>query len=272
MVKLSDRLMAAASMVSEGMVLADVGTDHGYIPIYLVEQKKILKAIAMDINEGPLERAREHITLYGLDAYIQTRLSDGVAALKPGEADAVLIAGMGGGLVMHILKDGEEVCKEARELILQPQSELERVRAFLRDEGYEILTEDMVLDDDQFYPMMKAHYVGKNIDNHSGIDEPEQRKEASLGKLQIMLMAQMDLSTEQNVDVWKLCDLYGGLLLQNRHPVLKTYLEKEKKLFKQIEGNLKKQAKSEKIQARLAEVKETLKYNTAALRYMDKME
>ena len=67
----------------------------------------------MDINEGQLERAKEHIALYGLQAYIQTRLSDGVAALKPGEVEAVLIAGMGGGLVMHILKDGEKVCQSA---------------------------------------------------------------------------------------------------------------------------------------------------------------
>lgn len=261
--------MTAASLVSEGMILADVGTDHGYVPIYLIEQKKIPSAIAMDINEGPLERAREHITLYGLNAYIQTRLSDGVAALKPGEADAVLIAGMGGGLVMHILKDGEEVCRAAKELILQPQSELERVRAFLREEGYEILAEDMVLEDDKFYPMMKVHYVGKKHD--FGADKPEQKKAIS-ENLQIMQAEQMDLSTEQNVDVWKLSDLYGGLLLQNHHPVLKTYLEKEKTLFTQIRENLKKQPASEKIQVRLAEVEETLKYNAAALRYMDKAE
>lgn len=262
--------MTAASLVSEGMILADVGTDHGYVPIYLIEQKKIPSAIAMDINEGPLERAREHITLYGLNAYIQTRLSDGVAALKPGEADAVLIAGMGGGLVMHILKDGEEVCRAAKELILQPQSELERVRAFLREEGYEILAEDMVLEDDKFYPMMKVHYVGTKHDFSA--DKTGQKKAAASEKQQIMPTEKMDLSTGQNVDVWKLGDLYGGLLLQNHHPVLKTYLEKEKILFTQIRENLKKQPASEKIQARLEEVEETLKYNAAALQYMDKAE
>lgn len=134
MVKISNRLMTAAALVTQGYTLADVGTDHGYIPIYLLQQKKIPAAIAMDINEGPLERAKEHIALYGLQAYIQTRLSDGVAALKPGEVEAVLIAGMGGGLIMHILKDGEKVCQSAKELILQPQSEIERVREFLREE------------------------------------------------------------------------------------------------------------------------------------------
>ena len=102
MVKISDRLKTAASLIREGAVLADVGTDHGYVPIYLLEQKKIKSAIAMDINKGPLERAREHIHLYGMDAYIQTRLSDGVAALEKGEADSILVAGMGGGLVTLI--------------------------------------------------------------------------------------------------------------------------------------------------------------------------
>ena len=237
MVKISNRLMTAAALVTQGYTLADVGTDHGYIPIYLLQQKKIPSAIAMDINEGPLERAKEHIALYGLQAYIQTRLSDGVAALKPGEVEAVLIAGMGGGLVMHILQDGEQVCRTAKELILQPQSEIERVREFLREEGYTILAEDMVYEDGKFYPMMKVQYQGEN----------ENAQKAS--------------------EVLKLSDLYGGLLLQNRHPVLKTFLEKEKLIYTGIKENLAKQPVSEKIRMRLAEVEDILHYNELALQF-----
>lgn len=253
MVKISNRLMTAAALVTPGYTLADVGTDHGYIPIYLLQQKKIPAAIAMDINEGPLERAKEHIALYGLEPYIQTRLSDGVAALTPGEVDAVLIAGMGGGLVMHILKDGEKVCQAAKELILQPQSEIERVREFLEEEGYAILAEDMVLEDGKFYPMMKVQYQGKCAQKYA-----EESQTASKA-----------LSTAENVEVWKLSNLYGGLLLQNRHPVLKTYLEKEKLVYMDIRNNLEKQPFSEKIQTRLAEVKETLHYNELALRFYE---
>ena len=231
MVKISNRLTTAAALVTQGYTLADVGTDHGYIPIYLLQQKKIPSAIAMDINEGPLERAKEHIALYGLQAYIQTRLSDGVAALKPGEVEAVLIAGMGGGLVMHILKDGEKVCQSAKELILQPQSEIERVREFLREEGYTILAEDMVYEDGKFYPMMKVQYQGENVEE------------------------------------LKLSDLYGGLLLQNRHPVLKTFLEKERLIYTGIKENLAKQPASEKIRMRLAEVEDILHYNELALQF-----
>ena len=84
MVKISERLTMAASLVSDGGVLADVGTDHGYVPIYLLQQKRIPRAIAMDINRGPLERAKEHSRLYGLEEYIDLRLSDGVKALKTG--------------------------------------------------------------------------------------------------------------------------------------------------------------------------------------------
>ena len=237
MVKISNRLMTAAALVTQGYTLADVGTDHGYIPIYLLQQKKIPAAIAMDINEGPLERAKEHIALYGLQAYIQTRLSDGVAALKPGEVEAVLIAGMGGGLVMHILKDGEKVCQSAKELILQPQSEIEHVREFLREKGYTILAEDMVYEDGKFYPMMKVQYQGEN----------ENAQKAS--------------------EVVKLSDLYGGLLLQNRHPVLKTFLEKEKLIYTGIKENLEKQPASEKIRTRLAEVEDILHYNELALQF-----
>ena len=93
MVKISERLRTAAGLIGEGERLADVGTDHGYVPIYLVERKHIPSAIAMDIRTGPLERAREHIRMYGMEDYIQTRLSDGVAALKPDEVDTILVRG-----------------------------------------------------------------------------------------------------------------------------------------------------------------------------------
>ena len=174
MVKISDRLKTAASLIREGAVLADVGTDHGYVPIYLLEQKKIKSAIAMDINKGPLERAREHIHLYGMDAYIQTRLSDGVAALEKGEADSILVAGMGGGLVMHILEEGKDICQAAGELILQPQSELCSVREYLAENGYVTEAERMVFEDGKYYPMMRVHYQAeKNEDADKTIKDME---------------------------------------------------------------------------------------------------
>lgn len=234
MVKLSNRLLAVASFVTDGNRLADVGTDHGYIPIFLVQEKRIPGAIAMDINAGPLERAKEHIDRYGLKDYIETRLSDGVAALLPGEADTVLVAGMGGGLVMHILEEGKEVCMQAKELILQPQSELERVRAYLWSNGYVILEENMVLEDEKFYPMMRVVY--ENM---------------------------IDTEKAENL----LFCRYGKCLLEQKNEVLKQYLEREENLYAGILGNLTQTAVSEKTKERITEVEEVLRFNREAKGY-----
>lgn len=154
--QLSKRMHRLSSSVTEGNRLADVGTDHGYIPIDLVLRERIPSAIAMDVNKGPLERAKEHIHTYGLDTYIETRLSDGLEELAPGEADTVLIAGMGGALTVRILDGGAHCLDQVKELILQPQSEIHLVRAWLCGHGFRIEMEDMVLDEGKYYPLMRA--------------------------------------------------------------------------------------------------------------------
>ena len=133
--QLSARMERLASKVPYGSRLADVGTDHGYIPIALVLRGKISSAVAMDVNPGPLKRAEEHICGQKLSAYIETRLSDGLTALQAGEADTVLIAGMGGNLTKRILAEGKEVLETVKELVLQPQSEIWKVRRWLRENG-----------------------------------------------------------------------------------------------------------------------------------------
>ena len=110
----------------------------------------------MDINEGPLLRAKSHIEEAGLTGYIQTRLSDGLAALKAGEGDTVLIAGMGGILMEKILHEGRETLSSVRELILQPQSDIAGVRQWLDRNEWQIVCEDIVMEEGKYYPMMKA--------------------------------------------------------------------------------------------------------------------
>ena len=154
--QLSQRLSSVASMVTAGNCLADVGTDHGYVPIYLYERNIIPRAIAMDVNKGPLERAALHIAESGMKEAIETRLSDGLTALKPGEADSVVIAGMGGPLIIRILSAHPEITESLKELILQPQSEISEVRIWLYEQGYEIIEEHMVFEDGKYYPMFKA--------------------------------------------------------------------------------------------------------------------
>ena len=235
MVKLSKRMKAVAGMVTSGGVLADVGTDHGYIPIALVQRPKITGAIAMDINKGPLARAQENIASARLGDYIQTRLSDGVAALGEGEADSILIAGMGGELVIHILSEGERVCKTASELILQPQSDIRKVREYLRLHQYKIVDEDMICEDGKYYPMMRVVNVEA--------DE-----------------AWMKMNEQTKVA----CDIYGPLLLRNGNPVLRRFLVRQHRQLTQILQKLQAQTMSEKIERRIAEVSEELQYNESA--------
>lgn len=154
--QLSKRMGRLASLVTEGNRLADVGTDHGYIPIALVQEGKIPSALAMDVNPGPLARAGEHIRQAGLAAYIEPRLSDGLQKLQAGEADTVLIAGMGGMLTVRILSGGGRGLDTVQELILQPQSDIHRVRQWLSEHDWQICTEDLVEEDEKYYPLMKA--------------------------------------------------------------------------------------------------------------------
>ena len=195
--ELSKRLYAVSALVSDGMIVADVGTDHGYIPIYLAESGRIPSAIAMDINHGPLERAEAHIRMYHLEKKIQTRLSDGVKSLTPGECDCVVAAGMGGALIIKIMEEGEAVFKNLKEFILQPQSEIAKVRQYLCEHQYRIIKEDMVLEDGKFYPMMKV--------------------------------------VNQESETYDITELqYGKLLLKEQNSVLKLFLEKEQKTKERI--------------------------------------
>lgn len=208
--QLSKRLSAVASMVTEGNRLVDVGCDHGYLPLYLYLNKKIPSAIAMDVRPGPLSRAREHIAEYGLEKYIETRLSDGLSALSPGEGDTLTVAGMGGPLMERILMAKEEVRESFQELILQPQSDIPHFRRFLREIGWEIIEEEIVLEDGKFYPMMKA----------------------VRGEAQI-IPEDMPYTPEE---------AFGGLLLKKRHPVLKLYLERELRIRNRILEKLREAA------------------------------
>ena len=118
-VQLSERLTAIAEMVTEGNRLVDVGCDHGYLPVYLMLQHKIPRAIATDVGKGPLTRAQEHIAQYHMEAYIETRLCNGLSEIRSGEGDTLVIAGMGGPLMERIISEGRHALPGFQELILQ---------------------------------------------------------------------------------------------------------------------------------------------------------
>ena len=195
--RLSKRLEMVASFVERGSRVADIGTDHGFLPIVLVERGICPCALAMDVREGPLKRAREHVREHGLDGKVECRLSDGLAKLKPGEADTAVMAGMGGELIVHILEQGRDMWEHLRRVVLSPQSEMDKVRRYLEEEGFSIEREDMVVEDGKFYVVMG---VGR-------------------GRMKLSGQAQY---------------LYGKRLIEERNPVLARFLLKEEERIRAI--------------------------------------
>lgn len=156
MIHLSKRLQAVAGQMLSGGVAADIGCDHAFVSIYLVSAGKASAAIAMDVGSGPLERAAAHIQEAGLEDRISLRLSDGMDKLEAGEADTIIISGMGGALIERILRAKSEVLQSAKELVLSPQSENYKVRYCLHEMGFQIAAEQMVKDKGKYYVIMRA--------------------------------------------------------------------------------------------------------------------
>ena len=205
-VRLSLRLDAVAAFVPEKAAVADIGTDHGYIPIHLIESGRAAKALAMDVGRGPLNRAREHIEAMEpqFRERIELRLSDGLKELKAGEADTVVIAGMGGELIIRILDQGRHVWETVKTWVLSPQSEPEQVRQFLAREGFGICREQMVKDGGKYYTIM----------------------EVKRGTMPPMGEAEYR---------------YGPCLIRDCHPVLLEYLDQEEERLSGVLKGFKRQ-------------------------------
>ncbi len=233
-VEISARMKALTELVTPGLTICDIGCDHGFVSIYLVQKGIAPKVLAMDVRSGPLSQAQAHIRQYGLETQIEARISDGLTKLAVGEAEGMICAGMGGPLMIKILEEGSVQAHAMKELILQPQSEIAEFRKYLRTHGYHIIKEDMVFEDGKYYPMMKA------VPDDVIVDVSVQ-----CTKLQIY-------------------DQFGQQLLESRHPVLRQYLEHSKKLTEILVKRLKEQ-QSEKALTRLSELEAELELIYRAL-------
>ncbi len=240
--RLSDRLETLLALCRKGERGADVGCDHGYVSIRLVRDGIFRSMLAMDLREGPLQAARDHIREEGLEDRIECRLSDGLEALEAGEADALICAGMGGDLMCRILDVGMDKLRQMKQLVLQPQSEISEFRRFLRKNGFRIEAEELVLEDGKYYPMMRAANGVETYDDEDACAP--------------------------------LYDAYGRLLLQGRHPLLKSFLERESVIAAGVRERLLESPKrdGERLQARLAEVDAELERIGRAQRFFEEGE
>lgn len=185
-IKLSNRLQAVARQIPAGLRVADVGTDHGYLPVYLVVNDIAPKVIASDRGKRPLDSARQLISLLSLENQIDVRLGDGLSVLQPDEAEVICLAGMGGVAIKEIISAGLPLAQVAKRLVLQPQRNVPAVRRFLVSNGFKIVAEDLAEDDGFYYEIIAV--------------EP--------GLMEL---------TEQEAD-------FGPLLLRDGHPLFKDFL------------------------------------------------
>ncbi|HHZ05373.1 MAG TPA: SAM-dependent methyltransferase [Clostridiales bacterium] len=157
---LDNRLALCAEYVQKGAAVADIGTDHGYLPVWLAKTGKIHHAIAADINPLPLEHGLATIKKYHAEDMVETRLSDGLQAINPQEADNIIIAGMGGELIAAIIHKASWLQDNTKTLILQPMSRSHLLREYLYKNGFDIVKERAVKADGRLYSVMVATYTG----------------------------------------------------------------------------------------------------------------
>lgn len=258
-VPLSGRLEAIVEMAGRGETVCDVGCDHAHVPIRLLQSKCFDRAIGMDVIAGPLGKAAGNLSLYGMEDRVELRLSDGLDACRPGEADTLVVTGMGGTLMREILLREPEKTGSFQALVLGPQSDPDKVRSALRSLGFLIDKEKLVYEDGKYYPILhavpadRAHRAmrpGKAGEKKApdpgehgpGQDSPDT---ASQEEPQDGLFREADLLQEAE-------DLFGPVLLHSRDPVLYEYLTRQEAVLTKILLSVRNAA--EELQKNLQEV------------------
>ncbi len=225
--RMSERLITVAeSLGASGdghfRCTADVGCDHGYVSMYLVLRGISRDAIAMDLRQGPLSAARDNVADYGISDKVQIRLSDGLEGLKDGEADSLVIAGMGGKLMLSILEKRDITSLGIRMGVLQPQSDIPEFRSYMRGRGFEMVDERMVFEDGKYYFPMTVSFSGDGKKYDLALDE---------------LMRDLSVARE---DALRLSDKYGLYNILRRDELLRPYLEHGREVSTSIMAGLNK--------------------------------
>ena len=156
MFELDTRLFAAAELLGTGNTLADIGSDHAFLPIYMLKNQRIAHAIITDINDMPLKNSMDHVNQYRMQNYCEFRKGSGLEIIKDGDADLISICGMGGDLIATIIKNGIDTAKSAEKLVLQPMTNHALLRKNITEMGFIIIDEKMIRDRHLFYQIFSV--------------------------------------------------------------------------------------------------------------------
>ncbi len=240
---LSDRMQAIADQVGPDDVVADIGTDHGYIPIWLTINNRCRHAILGDINAGPLEKAQESITKYAPDKIFDMRLGSGIEVLQPGEADTVIIAGMGGILIKNILLAEMHKTKLFKKMILQPRNNSDVLRSWLEElDGFVITKEQVVKEVDKYSEIITVKAVSEITPaEYSAIDEASRLKD------------KMDIPSDFYFDI-------PALYLTDVNNTVIEYLNRRIAVTEYIAESIKSKGQSESSADQLREIEQKTGY------------
>lgn len=219
---LSPRLKIIADSINKCDCIADIGTDHAYLPIYLVKNNKVKTAIASDVNQGPVDIAKKRVEKHNTEKYIEVRKGNGLEVLQNGEADIINIAGMGGLLIKQIIENNIKIAKESKLLILQPMRDSDILRRYLVNNGFVINDEELIKDDGRIYEII---WCKKGIMNASSHD--------------LMLV--------------------GSSVLSKKHPLVKEFIEKKVCELQKIVNSIDK-LNNEACKQRVSECNVLIKY------------
>ena len=245
-VSLSGRLTAIVEMAGEGNCVCDVGCDHAHVPRRLLQEGRFARAIGMDVIVGPLGKAAGNLALYGMEDRVELRLSNGLDAYRTGEADTLIVTGMGGTLMEEILRRYPDRTGSFRALVLGPQSDPDKVRAALRQLGAEIMDERLVYEDGKYYPVLRAEFRGKrgSTQEKAEADRPQVPPD-SRQPADIAFSPDTPALRRQEADIGfspdtpavlrqEAEDLFGPVLLRRRDPVLLEYLTRQNAVLHKI--------------------------------------
>lgn len=281
--ELSKRMQAVAGLVPAGHIVADVGCDHGFVAIYLVQEGICAHVYAADVRSGPLQRAKKHIAENGLEDRITTVLSDGLKKVPVGMcsqscrgiqqdggpqdngaagADIMIAAGMGGRLTIRILSDVPKKTAQLSEVILEPQSEVWLVRRWLGENGFVIIAEEMVLEEGKYYPVIRAA--------NGAAGKSEAAKEAV--KRQENLKSQMAAAGLTDREIETAFERFGPMLILKKSAVLLSFLEhtieKDNELLEKMPDS-EAAEKAERIRRRVGELQERIRLAQSMLKLLE---